>query len=484
MNRVLGELNPQNVFNHFEDLTRIPRGSGNEKGVSDFLYKFAKDCGLEVIQDEFLNIIINKPATKGYENAPKVILQGHMDIVCAKIDGLNFDFEKDPIKLIVEDDMIRTAGTTLGADNGIAVAMIMAILESKEIEHPALCGLVTVSEETGMDGALNLKSEDVSGDILINIDAEEEGTLICSCAGGVQSVVEIPITWNTLSTEKETYEIKVTGLLGGHSGMEINKNRANSIKLLGRVLETLDKNINYDIANVFGGQKMNIIANEARVVITLDSNHVKTLDEQLSKLENIFKNEFKTADSNVKITYSKLNNIDTVMGETTKTSLVNVLRLLPFSIQTMSAEIEGLVESSANVGVISTNNKCIKIENSIRSSVRTLKDEIAQRIDIISKNNSANMSLVSDYPEWEYKLNSPIRDLMGKVYLDMYGQEIEIDAIHAGLECGLLKEKVGDIDMISMGPNIYDVHTPNEHLSISSTERVFDFLCEVLRRIK
>ncbi len=484
MENILKDLKPEAVFRNFEALTKMPRGSGNEKGVSDYLVEFAKKHGLEVIQEECLNIIIKKPATKGYENAPTVILQGHMDIVCAKKEELEFDFEKDPIPIFVDEDMIRTKGTTLGADNGIAVAMAMAILESKELEHPPINVLVTVAEETGMDGVLNLKPENISGDILINIDSEEEGTLLSSCAGGVNNIVHLPVQWENAGQDKETYILSIKGLLGGHSGMEINKNRASAIKLLGRIIEEIERKVGMDIVRAQGGEKMNAIPKMAHVTFMIDKNNKEKVQEIAKEYETIFKGEFEVSDPNISITIEKVNQAEKIMNDQTKKRVISVLRLIPFGVQTMSANIKGLVESSNNIGVLTTGENEITFDSAVRSSVKTLKKEINDRIQNICELVDAQMELVADYPEWEYKVNSPIRDLMAKVYKDMYQKEIKVDAIHAGLECGLLKEKVGDIDMISLGPNMYDVHTPNEHLSISSTKRVYEFLCEVLRQIK
>ncbi|QEK11870.1 aminoacyl-histidine dipeptidase [Crassaminicella thermophila] len=484
MKRVLNDLKPEAVFRHFEALTRIPRGSGNEKEVSDFLVNFAKELGLEVIQEECLNVIINKPATKGYENAPRVILQGHMDIVCAKREDLEFDFTKDSIPLVVDGDMIATEGTTLGADNGIAIAMTMAILEAKDIPHPPLTALFTVSEETGMDGVINLKPENISGDILINIDSEEEGTALSSCAGGVNNLVHLPIKWQDTDKSKSAYKVSIKGLLGGHSGMEINKNRGNAIKLLGRVLDAVNRNINVDIAYVSGGEKMNAIAKMADAVIVIDKEDEGKLESIINDYQSVFSNEFKTSDPNIRLYIDKIEKSNKVFSKDTKKSLISILRLIPNGVQTMSADIEGLVESSNNIGVLTTEENELIFSSAVRSSVKTLKEEINTRIQNICDFTGAKMKLVADYPEWEYKVDSSIRELMKDVYKDMYGKELKVDAIHAGLECGLLKEKVGDIDMISIGPNIYDVHTPNEHLSIFSTRRVFEFLCEVLKRIK
>lgn len=484
MERVLKGLQPEALFRNFEELTKIPRCSGNEKEVSDYLVKFAKDHGLEVIQEDCYNVIINKPGTKGYENAPRVILQGHMDMVCAKREDIDHDFDKDPIPILVEDDMIRTKGTTLGADNGIAVAMAMAILESKDIPHPPITALVTVAEETGMDGVVNLNPENISGDILINIDAEEEGKALASCAGGVNNVVTLPIQWENCHTNKSFYKVSVKGLLGGHSGMEIHKNRANAIKLLGRILEAMDRDLNIDIGKVSGGEKMNAIAKMAEAIIVIDSNKKEDLEKVTKEYQDIFANEFETADPNIKVNIEETLKEDKVFHNKTKRSMINILRLIPQSVQTMSPNIEGLVVSSNNLGVLITDENEIIFNSAVRSSVKSLKEEINNRIKIICDITGAKMELIADYPAWEFKTDSHIREVMKQVYKDMYGKDLEIEAIHAGLETGFLKEKVGDMDMIAIGPNIYDVHTPDEHLSISSTKRLYEFLCEVLKRIK
>ncbi len=484
MKDILSELSPQFVFKNFESLTRIPRGSGNEKAVSDFLVGFAKENNLEVIQDDVLNVIIKKPGTPGYEFSKGVILQGHMDIVCVKKEDFEFDFEKDVIPLVIDGDMIRTKGTTLGADNGIAVAMIMAILEAKDLPHPPLTALVTVAEETGMDGVLNLNGANVEGKTLINIDSEEEGIFLASCAGGVNNIVNLPIKWSKVKGNKNAYEITVCGLLGGHSGIEINKNRASAIKLMGRFLQLLNDQIGIDIANIRGGEKMNAIPKLTKAIVLIEDGKFDELQNLINEYIKLFSREFAISDPNVTITLEKKDNVEKIFSLETKNNLINILMLLPFGVQTMSANIKGLVESSNNIGVLETKDNNIVFTSAVRSSVKSLKDEINNRVKALCELSGATMELVADYPEWEYKVDSPIRDLMLKVYKDMYNEEAKIDAIHAGLECGFLKEKVGDIDMVSIGPNVYDVHTPEEHLSISSTKSLYEFLCEVLKQSK
>ncbi len=485
MEGLLKDLKPQSVFKNFEDLTKIPRGSGNEKQVSDYLVKFATDLGLDVIQEECLNVIIKKPGTKGYENSSSVILQGHMDMVCAKLEDLDFDFDKDPIPIKIDKDMIRTEGTTLGADNGIAVAMIMSILEADNLSHPPLTALITVAEETGMVGVLNLDPSHIEGDILINIDSEEEGIALASCAGGVKNVVSLPISFESIQSDnKKAFKISIRGLLGGHSGMEIDKHRGNAIKLIGRLLEGIEKEFEISISSIAGGEKMNAIPKMANAIIVTNSSNEDKLSQIINKFSDIFKNEYNIADPSIKLSIDSVELPKKIFTKTTKKALIDILRLFPNGIQTMSPSIEGLVESSNNIGVIVTENDNILISSAVRSSVRTLKYEINARIQRVCELTGASMELVSDYPEWQYKINSPIRELMVSTYEDIFNKELKIEAIHAGLECGFLKEKIGDIDMISIGPNLYDVHTPDEHLSISSTKRVYEFLCEVLKRLK
>ncbi|MFT9487911.1 MAG: aminoacyl-histidine dipeptidase [Tepidibacillus sp.] len=484
MNNRLEGLQPESVFKHFEAISRIPRESGNEKQISDYLVQFGKNLGLEVIQEESGNVIIKKPGTKGYEQSPTVILQGHMDMVCVKKEDYPFDFSKDPIPLVVEGDFVKTEGTTLGADNGIAVGMMMAILESKELEHPPIECLFTVAEETGMDGVLNLQPEHLTGKILINIDSEEEGIMLASCAGGVRNVVSIPIEWTEVDLEKQAYTLTIKGLLGGHSGIEIDKNRASAIKLLGRVLRGIEKSIELDIAAVSGGEKMNAIPKMASATILLDEAYIKELEKIVDQYQNFFQKEFEASDPNIQVQLNQVEQVKQVFQDKTKKHLIHALRLIPAGVQTMSASIKGLVESSNNIGTLETKEEEIILSSAVRSSVKSLKNEINDRIASICDLIGAKMELFSDYPAWEYEPNSRIRDIMNEVYKELNHTEMKVDAIHAGLECGFLQEKLGKIDMVSIGPNIYHAHTPEESLSISSTQRVYEFLTEVLKNIK
>lgn len=475
-------LKPEKVFKYFAEMSEVPRGSNDEQRISDYLVSWAKARNLEVIQEPCLNVIIKKPATAGYEHIAPVILQGHMDMVCVKREGSQHDFSKDPVELWVDGDFLKAKETTLGADNGIAVAMSLAILDSSDLEHPALEVLVTVAEETGMDGANNLIPENLTGKTLINIDSEEEGVMLASCAGGVNNIVTLPIEWK--NSDKESFKkLTIKGLLGGHSGIEINKNRANAIKLMARVLKALES-LNVEVTEVYGGEKMNAITKFCHATIGFSAADEAKVTSCIKAMEETFQNEFAAADPGIFFEFVTTEKPSKVYSDQTKTALISILRLLPNGVQTMNHSISGLVESSNNIGVLESKENAIVMNNAVRSSVKSLKAEINERIAMLANINGAKSELIADYPEWAFQLNSPVRDLMGKVFMDLYGKEMHVDAIHAGLECGLLTEKVGQIDMVSIGPNLYDVHTPEEKLSISSTERVYNFLVEVLKRMK
>lgn len=477
MKNVLGDLNPALVFKYFEEISQIPRGSGNEKEISDFLYKFAKDLNLEVIQDEFLNILIRKPATEGYENCPGIILQGHMDMVCEKNKDVNHDFEKDPIDLRIIDDMIYANGTTLGADNGIAVAMSMAVLASDNLSHPSLEVLITSDEEAGMTGAMNLDGELLKGKYIINLDSEEEGYLLVSCAGGNRSYVSLPLTYKPVDDNKQALLIEVKGLLGGHSGMDIIKQRANSNVVMGRILNLLD--VDYDLVEVNGGSKNNAIPRECEAKVVVNKKQIDDLKASLSKIEEILKNEFKTTDPGLKLIVEETS-IDKVMTDECKSKTILLLNLIPNGIQTMSMDIDGLVESSTNLGVVKTADNQISFESAVRSSVATLRQSINDRTKLLADSVGATLEITDGYPAWEYAKNSKLEQICVDVYEKLTDKKPVITAIHAGLECGLLLDKMNGAEAISMGPNMFEVHTPNEHLSIPSVKNVWEYLVKVL----
>lgn len=481
---ILQNLEPKSVFKYFEDISQIPRGSGNEKAISDYLVNVAKKLNLEVIQDEALNVIIKKPGTKGYENSKTVILQGHMDMVCEKNKGTDHDFQKDPLKLRIVDDMVYATDTTLGADNGIAVAYALAILESTDIPHPPIEVLITTDEETGMSGAMAISKDHINGEILLNLDNEEEGHLLVSCAGGIRSKHTLNVTLEDAGDYNNFLHIAVRGLKGGHSGMEINKERGNSNKIMGRILKSL-LSLDYKLVSVNGGSKNNAIPREADTIIALKSEDVSKAKELINNWNPILLNELKTQDPGVNI--SILENTEKVEKVFTKESTektVNLLYLIPNGINTNSVEIKDLVESSTNLGVVTTEGNKVEFDSAIRSSVASLKEEIVLRSKTIAELIGAEFETTAGYPEWQYDSESKVRGICQDVYKRMYGKDAKIVAIHAGVECGLFNEKLGKLDMISFGPDLYDVHTPQEHMSITSVKNVWDYLLEVLKELK
>ena len=479
-------LKPQLVFKYFSEICKIPRGSGNEKQISDYLTREGKKLGLEVVQDEHYNVLIKKKATPGYENAPTVIIQGHMDMVCEKNKGTDHDFEKDPIKLRVEGNYLYATDTTLGADNGIAVAMGLALLASDNIVHPPLEVVFTADEEESMNGAMNLKGDLFKGSYIINLDSEEEGTITVSCAGGVTALVTIEKEFKDVNS-KVAFNIDVKGLLGGHSGMEINKQRANSNILMGRILNNLlnHANINLDLVQISGGAKNNAIPREADAVILIDEKDEERLKEELNKILNIFKNEFKTSDPKIEILCEKSHKTyNEALKDDIRDKIIATIILMPSGIQTMSMDIENLVESSTNLGVINNNKDNFLFEFATRSSVKSLKDEINNKMSLLCKTLDVKLSLEDDYPEWEYAKDSKLEEICINTYEELTGQKPEISAIHAGLECGLLLDAIKGAQAVSIGPNLYDVHTPNEHLDIKSTNRTWNYLLAILKNIK
>lgn len=485
MIEVLKDLQPVDVFKYFEKLSQIPRGSGNEKEVSDYLVSFAKENNLEYVQDSALNVVIRKNASQGYENSPVVVLQGHMDMVNEKNSDVKHDFTKDPLKLRIIDDRVYATGTTLGADNGIAVAMGLAILASNEYQHPAIELLVTTSEETGMDGAMALDPKNITGRTIINIDSEEEGTILVSCAGGVTAKVSIPVKLESANENLVPYSIKVIGLKGGHSGMEIDKGRGNSNKLMGRVLMNILSETDMRISSLNGGSKHNAIPRETETIILIKTEDSALVQEKISACEEIFKNELRTPDPDVRVEFEVLQTLPSQMFSKESTeNVVKYLYLIINGVTSMSMNIKGLVESSLNLGVITTYKERVEFISSIRSSVRSLKNELYNRLSVTAEINGGNVTSESNYPEWAYNPDSKIRTIFENVYEKMYGKKPHISAIHAGLECGLFAEKFGEIDAISFGPNLYDVHTPNESMSISSVQRTWEYLLEILKNIK
>ncbi len=478
MQRVLNGLKPDKVFFYFEEISKIPRCSGYEKEISDYLYNLSKLKGWEVIQDDYLNIIIKKPATKGYENAPVVMLQGHMDMVCEKNEGVEHDFFKDPIKLRIKDGCIYATETTLGADNGIAVAYILSILDSDDLSHPALEVLITTDEEKGMTGAEKVDGSIFKAKYLLNLDSEEEGVFTCGCAGGCGIEFKIPVKYTDV--KKNVYKLRVKGLSGGHSGTDIHKEKGNANKILGRILYDLYEYI--DLINLQGGSKGNAIPREANALIALEDFEI--VKNKVNMWNEILKNEYTTTDPNVVVLLENMNEEAAVLDKDIFKKAVSAINLIPNGVLSRSTTID-LVISSNNLGVITQDEQFITLQNQARSSVKSLMTEnIAFVMKQIGDSLNIECIVAGYYPGWEYKEKSEIRDICVKTYSDIYGHKPEVGAIHAGLECGLLKEKISNLDAISLGPNAFDAHSPNEHVDIKSIENVYNLLINVLERIK
>lgn len=478
---VLNKLSPKEVYVFFEELTSIPRTSGNEKQVSDYLVDFAKRRRLEVFQDKALNVIIKKGGTSGYEKSAPVIIQGHMDMVGEKTNGNNHDFSKDPIKLRIVDDFIYATDTTLGGDDGIAVAYGLAILDAKNLKHPPIELLITTSEEIGMNGASALTAEHLSGKTMLNIDSEEEGVFLVSCAGGLTAYVTFNPKYEDLSGV--VMEVSVTDLKGGHSGMEIIKQRGNAVKLLGRVLNRLNEEIGIRLVTMRGGAKHNAISREAYATIAFSEENASKVTEIINDMDSIFKVENRVEDPKVKVEIKKASG-DKMMLSNSSNNIIKYIVTVPDGIQRMSSDIKGLVESSLNLGVLEQKDTKIEFVHSIRSSVKSEKEEIAEIISVLASLTGAVVNKKGDYPAWQYEEDSSVRKIAMETFKSLFKKEPEISAIHAGLECGLLKKILPDTDMISFGPNLFDVHTPEEHMSISSAERMYKFLTTLLENLK
>lgn len=479
--RALENCEPKRVFYYFEELCKIPHGSGNTKQISDYLVSFAKEHGLEYVQDEMNNVVIYKPATEGYEDAPAVILQGHMDMVCEKRPDVDHDFTKDPLNISVKDGYVTANGTTLGGDDGIAVAYGLALLESKDLAHPALEVLITVDEEIGLLGAEGFDCSVLKGKRLINLDSEAEGSLWISCAGGLSGISTIPV--QRVEAEGQKAAVKITGLMGGHSGAEIDKKRANANVLMGRFLYSLQQETAYEIISLAGGQKDNAITREADAELLVeDINSVKACAE---KLQKGFREEYAGTDEGITVEITDLGVASAkVLHPTSREKVLFFLMEVPFGIKKMSGSIDGLVETSTNIGIVKLGEDEFLGSSSVRSSVEAAGAALSDKICYLTEFLGGEYTVQGAYPAWEYRKDSPLRDQMVEVYEEMYGEKPNVVAIHAGLECGLFYKKIEGLDCVSLGPNMKDIHTSEEVLDIASTERVWKYLVKVLESLK
>lgn len=483
--QVLVNIEPQKVFHYFEEISKIPRGSGNTKLISDYCQDFAAKHNFKYVRDEYNNIIIFKPGTAGYEDSKPVMIQGHLDMVCEKEENSEIDFAKDGLSLAVKDGLVYAEGTTLGADDGIAVAYALAILDSEDIDHPALEVIFTVDEEIGMLGASALDTSSLSSNIMLNLDTEDEGYFLVSCAGGVTASCILPVK----RVKAKGYEavLKIEGLTGGHSGIEIDKCRANANQLMGRLLYSLCYDYEFYIDYVRGGNKDNAIARscEARLIFSEKTDLIE-LDKTVKDLLMTYQWEFESTDPDLDIvlecTLSPM--MADVLSEDSTKKVITTLYSHPGGVQKMSRDIDGLVQTSLNMGILDTDESEVKMSFSVRSSVSAEKVELLTRIECLMKYMGGKVILDGDYPAWEFRKDSPLRDLMVEVFEEQYGTEPVVYAVHAGVECGIFADKIDNLDCVSFGPELKNIHTTRETMNIASVQRTWNLLLETLKRLK
>ena len=481
-NNTIKKLKPESIWNHFADLNSVPRPSKKEEKVIKFIKDFGASLHLETIEDICGNVVIKKPATPGYENRKKVVLQSHLDMVCQKNNDVDFDFETQGIQMTYEGDWVHALGTTLGADNGIGVAAIMSVLSSKDIEHPAIEALFTIDEETGLTGAFELSKDILSGDILLNLDTEEDDEIDIGCAGGIDVTAKANYEEKEINKNSKTYRINLSGLHGGHSGMEIHKGLGNSNKLLNRFLYDFLK-FNIQLISFDGGGLRNAIPREASAIFSISSEFESKLQEQFNHLYSEIKSEFSSIDSNLTIQLSQIDHVEKGLSVEDSKKFISSIQAAPNGVFRMSPDIEGLVEASNNIARVKLEKGKAEIQCLTRSSVESSKMWVATSLEAALQLGGMKVELTGSYPGWKPNPSSEILKLAESIYEKKYGEKPSVQACHAGLECGIIGEKYPSMDMISFGPTIKGAHSPKERVSISSVQKFWDFLLEILKNI-
>ena len=475
----LAGLQPANVFAYFEKLCSIPHGSGNTKAISDYLVSFAKEQGLRYIQDELNNVILFAQATAGYEDHAPVVLQGHMDMVCEKDEDCTIDMDTQGLDVTHDGKFVFAKGTTLGGDNGIAVAYALALLADKTIPHPALEVILTVDEETGMFGATGIDLSMLKGLTLINLDSEDEGIFTVSCAGGARGTITLPV--QRRAVYGPCVRLTVEGLQGGHSGVEIHKNLANANKVMAEFLSRVQKLMPLCITKLSGGAKDNAIPRSCQVTLVALGMYIERINDIAAQLQAELREQYDEPEAIV-----RGDDVDALGGNALTTEdtakVIALLSAAPNGVQSWSEDIDGLVQTSLNLGIVTLDEQ-LQMTFAVRSSVNREKRELLDKLKALAEFYDGGYSEVGDYPAWEYKKESDLRDTMVRVYTQMFGKAPEVVAIHAGLECGILSDKLPGLDCVSIGPQMHDIHTSREKLDIASTERTWNFLLEVLKQL-
>ena len=479
-NAKLAGLEPAKVFHYFEEICAIPHGSGNTKAISDYLAAFAREHGLRYRQDSLNNIVIFQEGTCGMEACAPVILQGHMDMVCEKDADCPINMDTEGLDVTHDGDFVFAKGTTLGGDDGIAVAFALAILADTSIPHPPLEVVITVDEETGMEGATGIDLSDLKGRTLINIDSEEEGIFTVSCAGGARGTIALPVSRRAV--DGPCVRLTVEGLQGGHSGVEIHKNRANANKVMGEFLSRIQQLMPLCLTKFSGGSKDNAIPRSCTATLVAMGSHIDRINGVAEQLEKEIKERYDEPDVRI---YG--DDVDAFGGNALSTELTTkVIALLcaaPNGVQAWSKDIEGLVQTSLNLGIAQLEKEQLRLTFAVRSSVNQEKRELLSQLEKLAQFNDAAYSEMGNYPAWEYRKESDLRDTMVSVYRQMFNKEPQVVAIHAGLECGILSDKLPGLDCVSIGPEMHDIHTSRERLGIASTKRTWEFLLEVLKQL-
>lgn len=476
-------LEPKALWNNFYSLTQIPRPSGKKEKIGQFLVEFGKSLGLETLQDEIGNVLVRKPATPGMEDRQAVVLQSHMDMVPQKNSNVDHDFEKDPIDAFVDGEWVRANSTTLGADNGIGVAAAMSILQSTDIPHPAVEMFITVEEETGMFGAFGLQPDFLKGDILINMDSEDEGELYVGCAGGLDANITFRYSEVEVPEGDVAYKLSLTGLKGGHSGVDINLQHANANKLMFRFLKTAVAELEARLCCIEGGNLRNAIPREAFSVITVPKGNEDDLLNAVAEFEALFTDEFSGVEEGISFKAEPTDRIKGLMPEEIQDDLINAITACPNGVYRFIPEVPEVVETSNNVAIVKSDGEKVEVKCLIRSSVESRKEELASMIESAFSLAGAKVEFSGAYPGWKPNLDSPILKKMINVYETNYGKTPKIMIIHAGLECGILGTHYPQMDMISFGPTIRFPHSPDEKVNIETVQKFWDYLQKTLAEI-